>query len=63
MSILLSIYASVLVSEISLRFFFFVEPLYGLDIRMTVASLNEFGIFLLFLFCGIVWGVLVIALL
>jgi hypothetical protein len=38
---------------------FFVECLCGLGIRVTAASRNEYDNFLLFLFCGMVWGILV----
>ena len=43
MSILLSSFVSILISEIGLKFSFFVESLCGLGIRVTVASWNEFS--------------------
>ena len=43
MSILLSIFASMFIREIGLKFSFLVESLCGLGIRVTVASQKEFG--------------------
>jgi hypothetical protein len=40
---LLSIFASMFIKEIGLKFFFFVDSLCGRGIRMTGASQNEFG--------------------
>ena len=41
--ILLSIFASIFISEIGLKFSFFVGSLCGLGIRVIVASKNELG--------------------
>jgi hypothetical protein len=41
--ILLSIFASIFIREIGLKFSYFVESLSGLGIRVIVASQNEFG--------------------
>ena len=41
--ILLRIFASVFISDIGLQFSFLVASLSGFDIRMMVASQNEFG--------------------
>jgi hypothetical protein len=38
MSILLSIFASLFMREIGLKFYFFIESLYGLGIRVIVVS-------------------------
>jgi hypothetical protein len=40
--ILLSIFASIFTREISLKFSFFIESLYGLGSRVAVTSSNEF---------------------
>jgi hypothetical protein len=42
-SVLLSIFASMFIREICLKFPFFVESLCGLVNRVTVPSENEFG--------------------
>jgi hypothetical protein len=60
MIILLSIFALIFVSKIGLKFLFFVE---FLGIRITVVSESELGSVLLFLFWGIVVGMLVFSLL
>jgi hypothetical protein len=41
--ILLSIFASIFISEIGLKFSFFIGSLFGLVIRVIVASYNELG--------------------
>lgn len=43
MSILLCVFAPMFMREIGLSLSFFVEALFGLGIRMTVASENEFA--------------------
>ena len=43
MRILLSIFASIFIREIGLKFSFFVGSFCGLGIRVTVASQNELG--------------------
>ena len=52
--ILFSIFASIFIREICLKFSFCVGSLCGLGIRVIVASQNELGRVPLFLFCGIV---------
>ena len=43
MSILLSIFTSMLIKEIGMKFYFFVEVLCKLGIRVTVAMLKKVG--------------------
>jgi len=55
--ILLSVCASLLITEIGLKFSFFVGSICGLVIIVIVASYNELGrVFFMFLFCRTVWG-------
>ena len=56
-STLLSIIVSVF---IRVWIFFLLEILYGLWIRWLCPHKINLAIFLLFLFCGIIWGVLVL---
>ena len=52
--ILLSIFASIFIREIGLKFSFFVGSLCGLDIRVIVDSQNEMGRVPSVSICGIV---------
>jgi hypothetical protein len=52
--ILLSIFASIFIREIVLKFSIFVGSFCDLGIRVIVASQNEVGRVPLLLFCGIV---------
>jgi hypothetical protein len=53
--ILLSIFASIFIREIGLKFSFFVVSLYGLGVRVIVALQNELG---RILSVSILWNIL-----
>ena len=55
MRILLSIFASIFIREIGLKFSFFVVSLYGLGVRVIVALQNELG---RILSVSILWNIL-----
>jgi hypothetical protein len=53
-SILFNIFASIFIREIALKFFFFVESLCGLGIRVSWVQKMSFTEFPSFIVCGIV---------